>query len=70
MGETEIDFFSLDIEGAELSVLKTIPWDKVNIKIVMIEVAHGDVDAFIELMKNAGYSEYMRTDIDILFEKQ
>lgn len=28
-----IDYFSLDIEGAELPVLKTIPWDRVLIKV-------------------------------------
>src|SRR5437868_9380360 len=30
---TKIDFFSLDIESAELSALKQIPWDKVDIKV-------------------------------------
>ena len=25
--------FSLDIEGAEFAVLKTIPWDKVDIQV-------------------------------------
>lgn len=30
---TTVDFFSIDIEGAELDVLKTIPWDKVLIKV-------------------------------------
>lgn len=28
-----VDYFSLDIEGAEFGVLKTIPWDKVDIKV-------------------------------------
>ena len=25
-----VDFLSLDIEGAELAVLRTVPWDKVS----------------------------------------
>lgn len=29
---TAIDYFSLDVEGSELNVLKTIPFDKINIK--------------------------------------
>ena len=33
MGNPIVDFFSLDIEGAEHLVLKTIPWDKVNIRV-------------------------------------
>ena len=28
-----IDYFSLDVEGSELAVLKTIPFDKVNIMV-------------------------------------
>ena len=30
---TAIDLFSLDVEGHELKVLKTIPWHKVDIKV-------------------------------------
>lgn len=33
LNKTTIDYFSLDVEGAELAVLKTIPWSKVNIKV-------------------------------------
>ena len=28
-----VDYFSLDVEGNELDVLRTIPWDKVNIRV-------------------------------------
>ncbi|KAG0729173.1 Transposon TX1 uncharacterized protein [Chionoecetes opilio] len=31
---TTVDYFSLDVEGAEFDVLKTIPWEKVDIKAV------------------------------------
>ena len=34
-----MDFFSLDIEGAEMAVLKTIPFDKVDIEVFLIEVS-------------------------------
>ena len=37
VGNPVVDYFSLDIEGAELPVLKTIPWDKVDIKVLSIE---------------------------------
>jgi hypothetical protein len=30
---TSIDYFSIDVEGIELEVLKTIPWNKVDIKV-------------------------------------
>ena len=38
MGNPRVDFLSIDIEGAELAVLNTIPWDKVQIELVMLEV--------------------------------
>ncbi len=33
IGRTSLDFFSLDVEGHELQILKTIPWNKVDIKV-------------------------------------
>ena len=33
-----VDLLSLDIEGAEQKVLETLPWGKVDIGMVMIEV--------------------------------
>ena len=36
IGNPSIDYFSLDIEGLELDVLKTIPWDKVDIKVSIL----------------------------------
>jgi hypothetical protein len=34
IGQTRVDFFSLDVEGHELRILKTIPWHKVDIKVL------------------------------------
>ena len=33
LNQTTVDFFSLDIDGHELRVLKTIPWDKVHVRV-------------------------------------
>ena len=35
VGRTEIDFFELDVEGSEYKILKTIPWHKVDIKVIL-----------------------------------
>lgn len=35
IGNPIVDYFSLDIEGVELDVLKTIPWNDVNIKVIL-----------------------------------
>ncbi len=34
-----MDYFSLDVEGAELDVLRTLPWDKVDIRYEYIFVS-------------------------------
>ena len=44
MGNLKVDYFSLDVEGADLPILKTIPWDKVNISVISVEANRiGDV---------------------------
>ena len=35
-----VGYFSLDVEGAEYVVLKTIPWPKVNITLLSVETNH------------------------------
>jgi hypothetical protein len=38
IGQTRVDFFSLDVEGHELRILKTIPWHKVDIKVKLTNI--------------------------------
>ena len=33
IGNPVIDYFSLDVEGSELPILRSIPWNKVTIKV-------------------------------------
>ena len=35
--QTEVDYFSLDIEGPELEILQTILFDKIKIKVFSVE---------------------------------
>ncbi|CAG0917838.1 unnamed protein product [Notodromas monacha] len=39
-GLTSLDYLSLDLEGVELKVLKTLPWNKVDIKVIGVEAYH------------------------------
>lgn len=62
LNTTTVDYFSLDVEGAELDVLSTIPWEKVNIKTLSVEFYHGgkgkgkeDINKY---MISKGYSIY------------
>ena len=36
LNQTKVDFLNLDIEGDELSVLKTIPFEKVDIAMISV----------------------------------
>ena len=35
VGTTEVDYFSVDVEGSESQVLMSVPWHRVNIKVVL-----------------------------------
>ena len=71
-----MDYFSLDIEGAEYQVLKTIPFGIANINLFGIETAHagkifdGSENDIMELLKKNGYDYIARTKLDKFFQKQ
>ena len=81
-----IDFFSLDIEGAEMEVLRTIPWDKVSIELILIEVKSNsfaflkqkcyfqsnkvNVTELIDYMAGNGYEATAMPPFDHMFVKQ
>lgn len=48
-----VDIFSLDIEGLELQVLKTIPFDKVIFKFIIIE--NWETEPVMAFMNGAGF---------------
>jgi hypothetical protein len=61
LNRTRIDYLSLDIEGAELDVLKTIPWDRLDIRILSVEYASfGPLgkQAYEDFMKSKGYEVF------------
>ncbi|KAK2720309.1 protein Star-like [Artemia franciscana] len=78
VNQTSIDYFSLDVEGNELKVLKNVPWDNVDIKTLSVEFVHdkeGKV-AIKEYMESVGYDlidEISRDDMlanDFIFLKR
>ncbi|XP_029055591.1 uncharacterized protein LOC114882758 isoform X1 [Osmia bicornis bicornis] len=74
---TTVNYFSLDIEGHELEVLKTIPFDEINIETLSVEFAHvaSGKKKLIDFMESKGYyvhSFVVRSDRlanDIIFTK-
>jgi hypothetical protein len=49
-----IDYFSLDVEGAELIVMKDFPFDKYTFKFLTIERPKPEL---IDLLQNQGYRQ-------------
>ncbi|XP_069110522.1 uncharacterized protein [Argopecten irradians] len=66
INRTTVDFFSLDIEGDELGVLKTIPFKKVNIKMLAVEYSHGKngPTGLQHFMERNGYETLLKVSRD------
>ncbi|XP_076102695.1 protein Star-like [Mytilus galloprovincialis] len=75
---TRIDFFSLDVEGDELKVLQTLPFDQVDIEMMTVEYKHIDLgeDYLKNYVENKGYDSlvkighYRQWANDIIFKKR
>ena len=63
-----IDFLSLDVEGAEFSVLNTIDFNKTKIQLILLENNYNENNCR-ELLSNKGYRFLGRLAIDDVFER-
>ena len=63
-----IDFMSLDIEGGELDVLKSIDFDKYSFGLITVEY-NDNYDEILELMNSKGYKKLMDNHCDLIFIK-
>lgn len=77
LNQTTVDFFSLDVEGDELRVLQTIPFDKIDIKMVTVEYINqpGSVGDLNQFMVAKGYEPLIKmhkddgTVTDVIYRK-
>ena len=75
LGNPTVDYFSLDIEGAEYEVLRNIPWDKVDIRALSVEtqfageVGTGSREDIIQLLTDLGYTHLDTISRDDVFVK-
>ena len=62
LNRQHIDYFSLDVEGLELDVLKTIPFDKLDISILTVEYLHvkGSEAALERFMVTKGFKTHSK----------
>jgi hypothetical protein len=66
-----VDYFSLDVEGAEWTIVRSLPWDKVNIRVISLENFHlGAQNELVEKhMISNGYTIYKKVEYDTIFVK-
>ena len=68
IGTKHIDYFSLDVEGGELIILNSIPWDKLDIDLFTIETDQNR-NEIIAFMEGKGYERFHKLKGDDLFRK-
>ena len=66
---TKVDLLALDIEGSDLQVLQTIPFDKIDITVIILESRFIDADELRRFLNKYGYVFYKRVNIDDIFIK-
>lgn len=66
---SDIDYFSLDTEGSELDILKSINFDKVNIKLLGVEFNYESDNETFNFIKSKGYNPICKLGPDIMFTK-
>lgn len=74
--EKTIDILSIDIEGMDLTILKSLNFDKYNVNIICVESVEYSIDGkgckkedLIEFLLSKNYSEYAFTGINSIFIK-
>ena len=79
MGNPTIHYLSLDIEGLEMEVVRTVPWDRVEVWVVSVETNHGSSmeegrewrrEELVEVMEGVGYRWAATAGIDDLFYRR
>jgi FkbM family methyltransferase len=65
---TNIDFCTIDTEGGEIDIIKSIDFDKINIKLIIVENNYNDTSVQKLLLDN-GYKLIKKLSIDDVYEK-
>ena len=72
----KIDYFSLDIEGAEFPVLQNLNWNKIHISSLSVEINHageifdGTREDIYELMLTNGFEWFNLVGFDDIYAKK
>ena len=71
LDQTKVDFLSLDVEGDEFPILKTIPFDKVDITKMTVEYVNSPDkgESMTAFLRSKGYELIREKFYDKLFQK-
>ena len=67
-GITEVDYCSIDTEGSELKIIKSIDFSRTNIKIFGVENNYGDSDIYHYLISK-GYTHHIKLHWEDIYVK-
>ena len=67
-GIVDVDYCSIDTEGSEFNIIKSIDFNKTNIKLFTIENNYGTTE-IKDYLETKGYMLYMRLQWDDIFLK-
>ena len=81
LGQKDINYFSLDVDGPELDILQTIPFDKVKIDIITVEYHASPETEEASLQKLQKLRDFFNNlgnykevgfvgDLDVVFQRQ
>ena len=68
-----VDYFSLDVEGSEFPILKSLDWDKVKMNVLSIEMNHageifeGTQQEIRDFLDSKGYQYVGTVKVDDMF---
>ena len=65
---TNIDFLSIDTEGSELAILKTLDFNKYNIDVITIEDNYKD-EELMKFFTSRNYTFVKQIECDKIFRK-
>lgn len=66
---TNIDLLSIDVEGAELDILKTIDFTKYNIKIMIVEYNYNNPE-LLQLLENNNFEIITQVGVDLIIKNK
>ncbi|XP_052792087.1 uncharacterized protein LOC128226241 [Mya arenaria] len=66
VGRSHVDFFSLDVEGAELYILQSLDWDKLTIDVFAVETYYNR-EKIMDFLIKKGYKWVHKIELDDFF---